>query len=111
MTLACSLPAGSSRPPLRICIGGDDTSIGMILRPFVQLLAREPRGWKDLRFFIVPLDNGKNPNDNRIAQKLANADARFRGLFYSSQWQDALDGHSKLIERESVNIVVVALSL
>ena len=93
------------RGSLRIGIGGDDTSVSMVVRPYVQLLGREPRAWQDLRFFVIPLDNHQNPSDNRIAQRIAEVDTQYRALFFTSQWHTALDGQSILIERMFVPFV------
>ncbi|SPR01010.1 unnamed protein product (mitochondrion) [Plasmodiophora brassicae] len=82
----------------RIGIAGDDTSVSMILRPFVQLLSREPRTWNDLRFHVIPLNNGQSPHDHVAAERIARHDAQFRSLFFSALWENALDGHSSLLE-------------
>jgi hypothetical protein len=48
---------GTSLPPLRICVLGSDEIIAHLVRPFVELIASQPRAWTDLKLFIVPIDD------------------------------------------------------
>eukprot|EP00474_Spongospora_subterranea_P004704 CRZ05162.1 hypothetical protein [Spongospora subterranea] len=84
---------------LRIGIAGDDASISMILRPFVQLMSREPRSWLGLRFYVIPLNYSvASASDHTVSERISLTDPQYLALFRSTLWESALDGRTALIE-------------
>lgn len=69
---------------IRVGIVGSDSYINDVLRPFIEQLAKKPRGWEPLQFYVLPI--GKNNND--IAWHIASQDPTYQNLFFSPEWQD-----------------------
>ena len=68
-------------------IAGGDTFVNYVLRPFVEILGKKPRGWQAFTFYIIPV--GKK---NDIAGHIASIDNTYRSLFFSGDWRDDLLG-------------------
>lgn len=64
--------------PLRIVIAGSDAYVNHVLRPFVDICSRKPRGWQMFRFYLIPI--GKKID---LAIHLASFDPVYRSMFFS----------------------------
>jgi hypothetical protein len=51
--------------PVRVVICGGDTYVNYVLRPFVEICSKKPRGWQVFSFYVLPI--GKK---NDIAMRI-----------------------------------------
>lgn len=74
--------------PLKLCLCGSDEWISGLASCFVDFREKAPRSWRDICFYVIPLDYQSSPyENNRIAEYLANADHTYRSLFSSFEWR------------------------
>ena len=76
---------GPTSKPLRVLLAGSDKLVQLFLRPFLEQIARRPRGWaaSGFAFYLLPL--GKR---NDLANHIGSIDPTYRSLFLANDWID-----------------------
>jgi hypothetical protein len=95
---------GERAGALRVVLAGSDAFVSEVMRSFVELLSKKPRGWGGdaLRFFLVPA--AKAGRKTELAQQIAQADATYRAVFASAEWQAALARREPLQAGERAHV-------
>ncbi|GAB6022099.1 hypothetical protein CHUAL_006242 [Chamberlinius hualienensis] len=74
--------------PIRVVIGGSDSYINSILRPYVEQMSGKPSEWLTyMKFLIVPISNGPNS----LAKYLCNVDVTYQASFGDQLWRDCVE--------------------
>eukprot|EP01114_Cavostelium_apophysatum_P022356 TRINITY_DN8061_c0_g1_i1.p1 TRINITY_DN8061_c0_g1~~TRINITY_DN8061_c0_g1_i1.p1 ORF type:complete len:871 (+),score=274.57 TRINITY_DN8061_c0_g1_i1:203-2815(+) len=74
--------AQNSANNLRLVIAGGDGFLNNILRAFVDITSKKPKGWQEFRFYLIPIGS-----KNDVAMHLASIDPLYRTLFFTQEWK------------------------
>jgi len=91
--------SSSVTPPMKVVIAGGDIYVSHVMRAYLEISSKKPRGWQGFSFYILPL--GKK---NDIALHLASQDATYRQLFFAEEWRNAFDKQEDINKEEAKDI-------
>ncbi|XP_022091013.1 phosphofurin acidic cluster sorting protein 2-like isoform X2 [Acanthaster planci] len=74
--------------PLKVALCGNESYVGAVLRPYVELFSAKTADWQNyVSFYVVPLGTGSCS----LAKYLGSLDSRYSSLFLDSNWKEFFD--------------------